>query len=78
MRMYFEQIRVIKVLTQNLIGNMREFIKLNGKIKGTIDFRKTKEKVENNVFSSLKDIHFQREIINNIEKINSKYFFFKE
>ena len=46
-----------------------------GKIKGTIDFRKTKEKVENNVFSSLKDIHFQREIINNIEKINSKYFF---
>ncbi len=46
MRMYFEQIRVIKVLTQNLIGNMREFIRLDGKIKGTIDFRKTKEKVE--------------------------------
>ena len=56
---------------------MREFIKSNGKIKGTIDFRKTKEKVENNVFSSLKDIHFQREIINNIEKIDSKYFFSK-
>jgi len=77
MRMYFEQIRVIKVLTQNLIGNMREFIRLNGKIKGTIDFRKTKEKVKSNVFSSLRDIHFQREIINNIEKINSKYFFSK-
>ena len=77
MRMYFEQIRVIKILTQNLIGNIKEFIKLNGKIKGAIDFRKTTEKVEKNVFSSLKDIHFQREIINNIEKINFKYFFSK-